>query len=785
MRTIKTTLAAAGFAGLLLLAGLPALAQETSGETPEATATDPQTAATQEEQASSGTAQAEAFTFRVDPLVLGAIETHADTDSSRFQEYRDLSSGFLGALRVEGDGGDRGLDFRAVNISRDDARYTLDYGVSGRYGLLLDYNKIPHRFGNNGHYLFTQTRAGVYEIANPTQMQLQNAVTQQFNTNRTGLTFQFLDNLLAPYLATAQRVDLALQRDRALARVDLGQMGRLAWGLEYKHENRNGNRAYGSTFGFNNVTEVPEPIDYDTDDAELSGEWNGDRGGLRFGYRYSTFRNHVSTLFWDNPFRLTDSNDASAYQSPSSSSINGSSRGFADLAAENQANMVFVDGRARFAGDWWAAGSLSYNQMTQDDPLLPYTLNSSIRGIAENGSTFDPTNPANLPRRNFDGQVDVLAFNADAGTRFGEALTLVLRGRYYDYDNQSARIEFPGYVRYHAVWEDIARISVPYAYTRQDLGAELDWDVAKATQIGFGYRLQSWDREFREIASSDENIFSLSLDTRPRAWVNLRARYELGDRSTGHYDVEAAEDTFVHPEGATLPEDLRRFDEAERKVDDWRISADLYPIEAWTFTVGVNGRKEDYDKSELGLIKDDLLQVNAEVSYAPSANLNFYLFGQRADREVFQRARQSGATPSTRPIDDWEADFDEANDTWGLGVTSKFRERWTADLSGRWSRSDGEADFTAFPGGLPLGTRPAAQDFDNYEDIELLALTGQLDFQINQAASAGFTYRYEDFTIDSFILQDLRNYLPGALLINANNGDYTGNVFGAYMKLAF
>lgn len=801
MRTERLTelAARAGLAGFLLLAGLLVLAQEGSAE-PEQTATEqpspeqPPTEPTEEAAAADQPATGKepgggGFSLRVDSLVIGALETDIDTNSSKFEEYRDLDSGFLGALRLSGESGDgdRTLDFAADHVGRDDARYTFAYGLAGRYELLLDYNKIPHRFGNDGHMLWSRTAPGRYEIADPTQLQIQRAIEQRFAMSPTGVNFAFLNGLITPYLDAAQEIDLGLQRDRTLARIGLGNMGPLAWGLEVRHENRKGNRPFGASFGFNNVTEIPEPIDYDTTDAELAGEWNGRQGGLRFGYRNSRFENNVGTVIWDNPFRAIDSTDPNAYQSPSASSINGSSRGFADLAADNQANLLFLDGRARFAGNWWINGNASYNVMSQDDPLLPYTLNTSIVGLDENGNPFDPTNVANLSRRKADAEVDVTSLNANAGTRFGEDFELIFRARYYDYDNQTARLEIPGYVRFHSAWEDIGRITVPYSYTRQDLGAELGWDVTGKSRLGLGYRLQSWDREFREVDSSDEDVLFLTYDARPASWVNLRARYETGDRSIDGYDPEAAELSFLHPEGLSNNPELRKFAQAARQYDEIRLSTDFYPVEAWTITMGASGRSEDYDESRLGLLDDELFQYNAEVSYTPGDTLTVYLFGQRADRNVFQRARQSGATPSAREIDDWELDADEINDTWGVGATSKFRERWTADVQGRWSHSDGFADFTAFPGGLPLAGRPVqeAQDIDNYEDIELLALLGRLDYRISDQATAGFIYRFEDYTIDSFILQDLRNYLPGALLLNPNLGDYQANIFGIELRLAF
>jgi MtrB/PioB family decaheme-associated outer membrane protein len=778
MKTIDSpkTLIAIALAALLLPIGLPLAAQEPTEPAEPAEATQPA-------ETTGEAGEAKDFHFRVDPLVLAVLYTDVDTDSAKFQEYRDLSSGFAPALHVAGESGDgeRTFDFWASNIRRDDARYTLDYGVAGRYGILLDYNKIPHRFGNDGHMLYTRTGPGRLEIADPVQRMLETAITNQFNTNRTGLTFGFLNGLLSPYLATANEIDLGLIRDRARARVDLGSMGPLGWTVQYTQENRKGNRPFGGSFGFSNATEIPEPIDYRTTGAELAGEWNTDRAGLRFGYNYSSFENDVSTLIWDNPWRINPSTDPNAYQSPGSGSINGASLGFADLAPDNTANMAFVSGRAKLGGNWFVNGNASYNVMKQDDPLLPYTLNTSIVGIHEDGSTFDPTNPANLPTSNPDLEVDVLNLNAQAGTRFGDNWGLTFRYRLYDYDNQSRREEFPGYVRFHAVWEPIARITVPSSYTVQDLGAELGWDLARSTRLALGYNRQSWERTFREVENSDEDVIRLSFDTHPVQRVNLRASYEIGDRSIDGYDPGAQEFSFVEPEGVNNLPLLRKYDEAAREYDSYNVLAQVFATEAWTFSLGVTGRNDDYDESAFGLISDEILQYNAEVGFAPGENLNFYLFGHRADRESFQRARQSGATPSTNPLDDWTVDFTEITDTWGLGFNTKLHERWTTDLSANWSKSDGKADLFSPPGGTP----DVANDINNYEDIELLALIGRLDYRINPSATAGFLYRYEDYTIDSFLFQGLRNYLPGALLLNPDNGSYQANVFGLNLNLTF
>ncbi|HEX6861586.1 MAG TPA: MtrB/PioB family outer membrane beta-barrel protein, partial [Thermoanaerobaculia bacterium] len=322
-------------------------------------------------------------------------------------------------------------------------------------------------------------------------------------------------------------------------------------------------------------------------------------------------------------------------------------------------------------------------------------------------------------------------------------------------------------------------------YSREDLGAELGWDIGGRSRLALSYNLQSWDREFREIDSSDEDVLRLTFDTQPTAAFGVRASYEMGDRTIDEYLVEAQELTFIHPEGINNQPGLRKYDEAAREYDQFNVQASWLPTEAWNFFFGVTGRNEDYDESELGLLEDEILQYNAELGYAPGENLNLYLFGHIADRSSFQGARQSGATPSPNPLDSWFADMDEMTETFGLGFTAKHGA-FTTDLSARYTNSDGEIDFTAFPGGLPLGTPPrAVVDIDNYEDIELLALLARFDYRITPNTTAGFGYRWEDYTVDSFLFQGLRNYLPGAILLNTDQGDYTGSTFMLDLSLAF
>jgi hypothetical protein len=316
--------------------------------------------------------------------------------------------------------------------------------------------------------------------------------------------------------------------------------------------------------------------------------------------------------------------------------------------------------------------------------------------------------------------------------------------------------------------------------------------VTDSANLAYSYTLRSWDRDFREVESSDEDVLKASLDWKLGSMTTLRASAELGDRTIDGYRVEAQEESFVHPEGVNNLPALRKYAQAAREYTAYSLWAQFLPTEALSLSLGATLRQDEYPDSEFGLTDDEIMQYSFDLSWAPSESSVLYLFGHLADREVEQAARQSGATPSTRAIDSWFAAFDETNDTFGLGWTRRLGEQWTFDLSGSYVESDGEADFTAFPGGLPLAppasglpARTAAQDFGNYEDFELFTGRVKVNYAVNQYASFGVWYQFEDYTADSFITQGVTNYLPGALLIAAENGDYQANLVALTLKLAF
>src|SRR5688572_2818081 len=99
-------------------------------------------------------------TFQIREIELGVQGPETDTSSSRFREYRAISSGFiLPSLRFAGNDTFR-YDVSVENALQADAHYRAQL-EPGAFGFVFDFQRIPHRFGNDGRTLHEERPRGV------------------------------------------------------------------------------------------------------------------------------------------------------------------------------------------------------------------------------------------------------------------------------------------------------------------------------------------------------------------------------------------------------------------------------------------------------------------------------------------------------------------------------------------------------------------------------------------------------------------------------------------------
>ena len=228
--------------------------------------------------------------------------------------------------------------------------------------------------------------------------------------------------------ALAQPFDLRLMRRVAAFKATYAATQALDLDISIRSTTKSGNQPWAGTFGFSDAVDLPVPVQTRTTDLGLAAEWAGSRGSARLGYDGSFFRNDLSTIVWDNPLRATDSQTLGPSQGRMSlwpdSSLNAvSASGLLNLPARSRAT-AYVS-----VGSWW-----------QNDPLIPFTVNSALPTIV-------------LDRPTADAQARVTSMNYSFTSRPANDVSFTARYRLYDFDNRTPIFHVANTVAYDTTVE--------------------------------------------------------------------------------------------------------------------------------------------------------------------------------------------------------------------------------------------------------------------------------------------------------------------------------------------
>lgn len=738
--------------------------------------------------------------FSLRRIDFGVEGVESDTNSSRLREYRAVPTGiFLPFVRFAGDQRFR-YDVAAENVLQTDARYRALL-EPGSVAIRAEFVKIPHRFGNRAHTLLEDTGPGVLSISPTLRQTLQGALERQFATNRNAITYSFLSSLVSPSLAAQSPIDLALLRERGQVEVRLTRDKPYDVRLLYFQEKRRGTRAAGTSFGFGNVVESPEPIDYRTRDFAATAEWTRKSLLLRGAFHYNDFANRIPFEEFANPFRATDATDASAYTGPASGSIGGAAFGRESLPPDNKAVTGSVGFLYKFAKRSRLSADATLGQWTQNDPFMPFSTNTAIT------TPVKATDLASLPARSFDGKVRTFSFSSLFTTRPADHLNITARFRRYDLRNDSPRIRFPeGYVRFDAVWEDIPRISVPYGNRTDAFTASAAYDFG-SVNLEAGYRYDKWDRTFRETESTNQNVGYVKADLRASDWVVVRGSFEKGSRGFSGLEIEKSEDASIlepgppanllaTPSATVCPGGTicnLRFDQSKKGLDRYGAFVELSPGGKASLTFSYIKGKDRYTESLFGLIRADNEAISAEADYTPHERVNLFAFYTRENIATFQRGRQSAATVSVNPLDDWTSEIKDKVDSFGAGATfGLVKEKVDLTLHGSYQKVDGNNDFSSPVGGAPELARRATggiTDIPFFDDTKIYTLSAELAYRVTKGLRLGVGGWYEQYRLRDLntndITQDivLTNYVPGSFFLAANDSDYKAHVL--YIRASY
>jgi MtrB/PioB family decaheme-associated outer membrane protein len=686
--------------------------------------------------------------FRLREIDFGVEKADADSFSSKFREYRPLPNGpVVTYVHFAGDQKYR-YDLVATDVLQQNQRYD-GWFEAGPIDLFGEWREIPHSLGNNGHTLFTQTAPGVWSMSPALQASFQQTLAQQYAINPDNVNYTFLNNMLAPSFATANAVNLAILRKQGTIEAKLTNDKPVDVRVRYTDENRYGSQAAGTSFGFSSAIETASPVDYHTQDFAVTAEWDQPWGLIRGGFDFNQFTNRVPTETWPNPFLTQDSITGTGLQV-------GPATGRISLPPDNQSVTGSLGFLYRFGGNTRFTADASFSDWTQNAAFMPFTTNTAL-------TVPDQNLPSSL-----NGKINVFSLNTGLTSQPIPHLNITAQYRYYDLSNDTPIINLTsGFVSFDSSFSASPTSSTSFGYSTNDGNLAVAYDFGPLTLEG-GYKFLGYNRTDRETGTTSQNTGYGEVSLHEWQWLVLRALYEKGSRS---YDYYISADGF-------LPE-TRMFDQAALDTERYGVQAQASPGDGkLTFSLDFWKQNDDYNQTTEGLLYDHNWTIDVGAEFQASDQMSIYAYYGHEDGETFQRARQSGSSFSTNPLDDWTSQITTPVDTFGGGVTYRFpKDKGAFKLWGYYQFVNSSNNIAA----SPMGATGGGASLPYYDATKLYNISAELSFKLSQRWKLAFGGFYESYTIRDLQTGDqtdgyvLTNYLPSTIFLAANSGDYNGH----------
>lgn len=685
--------------------------------------------------------------------------------TSRYNEYRATPNGFFvqkfnfyaeNLFGTNNYAEVRGRD----GLERDQA-YLATVGQYGKYKLQFRYDQTPHIFTNTARTWFNNPAPGVYTL--PTLVRNTLLATPSAGIPAAMNTF----------LGDARFVDMSLRRNMATGSLAITPTDNLTFGFQYSRETQNGLRPIGVHFFASPSTistEVPEAINYNTQEIKAGAEYAKKSWGVQFNYLGSLFQNNVGQLLVDNPFYAT--NVVSDYTTYAQM----------DLYPDNNAHSFNFSGATDLGKYVRVMASITPGFMHQNDKFVPGTTNPLIVGM----------NP--LPATSLDGKKQTLAMNYTATSRPYKNLELTARYRQYDYNNDTP-MRFFSTVQADSATADhgpVVHENEAYGYNRKTIEFTGTYLFAKKNLAKIGYEWEGMDREHRDVAHSTENSVFALVDLNPAKMVNFRLSYRHSNRDPEQY---------VATEEAQLAA-ARRFDESARLRDRVEASVEITPMDKFSFGATYGTTQDNYDRPDAtnpvvyGLLKDIGYNYGVDFTYAPVAE--FSMFGEysreRYKTRMRSRQRSFPVTPANDLANnDWASSSNDRIDTYTTGFDVYLAKR-KMTLTSYYSLSDARGSILNRALGdrtLPGFVVTSIMDFPNTTS-RLHQVVTAMKFRLTERISPKFEYRFDRYDRVDFQTDKMNLYMfpidSGSRqmsYLGADTPSYKGHYVAATLEYRF
>jgi MtrB/PioB family decaheme-associated outer membrane protein len=634
--------------------------------------------------------------------------TGGEGGKAKFTEYRDLEQGFsaFGRARLNFDSEKYFLNFQGGDFAYDTQFYGIEGGMWGKFKFDLFYDEIPHNITFDGRTFFQG--AGSHNLTGTPNTNFSSWNTFDYSIERRQYGGGFKTPMLKPFY-----LDVSIQR-----------------------EERDGIKpasiAPGSPGGI--VVELPEPVDYTTNNLKVEGGYGKNPLFLSLGFLFSDFNDSNDKLNFTHPQAPFPIDTLTL--PPDNRYYKGYFRGGAKLPLSSKFNV-----------------NAGYSSARSDANLLNSFVNGGV------------INPVTLSKPDFDGRIDTQNYSFVLTSNPLRFLNGKIFYNYFKRDNKNDVIV------------QNAEFNRPFDYRKNAAGIDLGLRLPENVYLSGGYKYIKTDRNLKGAEPTEElippdnedNIFSVDLRWDGLDFMALRAGYERLDRGAD----------FTGPVPFNRRSAYASFDR-----DTYRASVDLYPIENLDLGFGYLYKITDYDEI-FGLKKDKRHEFETSADYLIGKIAKLYGFFNYEWIKFIQDVQN----PS--PLAAFSEDQKEK--TYGGGIGTEIYaipQKLIFMFQFDYVKSNGNVDFTLDPSlfvaGTGLGPGSGANndniDITNLDDYTKYALKFKAAYHFTKSliVSAGYVYerfKYNDAQLDNYLFVN-----PAGGPVTGGNAGY---LTGAYKDQSY
>ena len=601
--------------------------------------------------------------------------------------YRDADARYLD-LSIS----DFGLDSRALNI---------EGGQQGDYKLFLNYNEIPHYISST-----TQTP---YTGSGTTSLTLPGWVSASTTGAMPLLT------------ASLKNVDLETHRKRLGVGLSLSTDSPWNYAINFRQDKKQGNKRIAGAV-FLSTTQLIQPVDYVTDEMDVSISYYTKKLQANLAYYSSVFNNNNKSLTWDNAYTIGAS---------------GPTTGQLALPPDNQFHQIVLSAAYNLSKKHHISGDIAFGRMEQNDALLAATVNTTLGA------------PLTTASGTSNAAIDTINAKLRWGSTLSDKLKLNATISFNDRDNNT-----PSSV-YSLVTTDLfvtaSPTNLPYSTTKSSLKLNADYQLNKMTKLTTGYDLSTLERSFQDIDKTSENTLWAKVRARSidKFFVEVKLAQSQRDASTVN---------IVNPAENSL---LRKYNMADRTRSTLGLHANITPELEYTIALNLDISDSEYDKSLIGLTDSSEFSLSGDISTMlnEETSLNFFM-----GHETVKSTQAGSQTFSTA---DWIASNDDTFDHIGFGMTHVITED-ELDVGTNISKSRATGKIAISSGSSQLPDIKTNRDsftfYANYHLQETLTLRGEYWYE---------HYSSQDWSIDGVTA----NTIPKAITLGELSPAYNVHVF--------